>query len=187
MKLAHVFLAFLAVSAVSVATAEFEEVSIWDALSASKEHTVLTETLDFLGLAEVLGETNLTLTLLSPTDLAFDIFFKALGLEGNVSTILNAFNIDALAEVIGYHFLVDAIPLEYILDNNNKTIKEHTLAGNVTVHLFENHSDGAAWVKGRTGESMLREWTASEQPYPSFLYPVDKVLLPRKYSDFPGY
>ena len=77
--------------------------------------------------------------------------------------------------------------LEYILDNNNKTIKEHTLAGNVTVHLFENHSDGAAWVKGRTGESMLREWTASEQPYPSFLYPVDKVLLPRKYSDFPGY
>lgn len=64
------------------AAAEFEEVSIWDALSASKEHTVLTETLDFLGLAEVLGETNLTLTLLSPTDLAFDIFFKALGLEG---------------------------------------------------------------------------------------------------------
>lgn len=162
---------------------------------------------------------------------------------GSLTSILNAFYISALAEVIGYHFLEFPItvsgailtlggksecklydyhletwekniycvagrtlPLatmmsmeatspiicfapqfEEIVDNGNATHKIHTLAGNVTMSLYENHTDSEPWAAGRTGSSQLFEWTASEEPYPAILYAVDHVLLPRKYKDFPGY
>lgn len=59
-----------------------DELSIWDALNSSKDFSIFAETLDFLGIGELLTDPNITITLLVPTDAAFERLFVDLGLEG---------------------------------------------------------------------------------------------------------
>lgn len=98
----------LAVSAIAPATARPENAgppertSIYDVASSSSDFDVLTAAVEALGLDGVL-DGNRQFTVFAPTDAAFVTVAGGVAEEDVVATLVNAFGVDVVKEIVLYH------------------------------------------------------------------------------------
>lgn len=154
--------------------------TVWEAISTQNDYTYLTDALLSTGLAEVLDQQQLDLTLLAPSDTVWDETLPKYGLD----TADLIANMTDNQDLWAFHIVRRTIFYSTILNNlgpYNAVTFPTLFPFNRMTFIYRNSSENI-YVVGYQGKSVLRTFKDNQGNNPNLcsgrLYRTDVILLP---------